>query len=104
MRRQRARPERGLEDVQPARRLGGERDAAVVAARKNGKVSHLVAHVVSAGPREQSDFRCGLALKDALKARLPHYMIPKKVVFDEALPMTPNGKLDRRALTARENG
>ena len=78
--------------------------AAVVAARKNGKVSHLVAHVVSAGPREQSDFRCGLALKDALKARLPHYMIPKKVVFDEALPMTPNGKLDRRALTARENG
>ena len=78
--------------------------AAVVAARKNGKVSHLVAHVVSAGPREQSDFRCGLALKDALKARLPHYMIPKKVVFDEALPMTPNGKLDRRALTAREDG
>lgn len=78
--------------------------AAVVAARKNGKVSHLVAHVVSAGPREQSDFRCGLALKDALKARLPHYMIPKKVVFDGALPMTPNGKLDRRALTAREDG
>ncbi len=78
--------------------------AAVVAAHKNGKVSHLVAHVVSAGPREQSDFRCGLALKDALKARLPHYMIPKKVVFDEALPMTPNGKLDRRALTAREDG
>lgn len=78
--------------------------AAVVAAHKNGKVSHLVAHVVSAGPREQSDFKCGLALKDALKARLPHYMIPKKVVFDEALPMTPNGKLDRRALTAREDG
>lgn len=78
--------------------------AAVVAAHKNGKVSHLVAHVVSAGPREQSDFRCGLALKDALKARLPHYMIPKKVVFDEALPMTPNGKLDRRSLTAREDG
>lgn len=78
--------------------------AAVVAAHKNGKVSHLVAHVVSAGPREQSDFRCGLALKNALKARLPHYMIPKKVVFDEALPMTPNGKLDRRALTAREDG
>ncbi len=78
--------------------------AAVVAVHKNGKVSHLVAHVVSAGPREQSDFRCGLALKDALKARLPHYMIPKKVVFDEALPMTPNGKLDRRALTAREDG
>ena len=28
-------------------------------------------------------------------------MIPKKIVFAEALPMTGNGKVDRRALAAQ---
>lgn len=83
------------------RRLPQVKGAVVVPAMKDGRISHLVAHVVSAVPRTESDFREGLALKEALKSDLPHYMIPKKVVFHDLLPMTPNGKIDRKALAAR---
>ncbi len=74
---------------------------AVVCAVKDGRVNHLVAHVVSAVPRAESDFREGLKLKEAMKESLPHYMIPKKIVFCDSLPTTPNGKVDRKALQAR---
>lgn len=79
-------------------RLPGVKEAAVVLVRKSESSAHLEAHVVSAYPREGSDFREGLALKEELKAILPHYMIPKKIIFRDALPMTPNGKIDRKAL------
>ena len=71
---------------------------AVTCAMRDGRVNHLVAHVVSAVPRAESDFREGLKLKEAMKESLPHYMIPKKIVFCDALPTTPNGKVDRKAL------
>lgn len=80
------------------RRLPEVAAAAVTATYRDGKVSHLVAHVVPARPLEQTPFREGLALKERLKATLPHYTIPKKVAFRDSLPMTGNGKLDRRSL------
>lgn len=79
-------------------KLDSVAQAAVVPAKKDGVITHLVAHVVSATERTESDFREGLKIKDALKETLPHYMIPKKVVFRDSLPMTGNGKLDRKAL------
>ena len=40
------------------------------------------------------------ALRRALAAHLPDYMIPSRFVRLDALPMTPNGKIDRNALPA----
>lgn len=80
------------------RRLPEVAAAAVAPVYRDGKVSHLVAHVVPARPLADTPFREGLALKERLAEFLPHYMVPKKIAFREDLPMTGNGKLDRRAL------
>ena len=38
-------------------------------------------------------------LKDWLKNRLPDYMLPSQLVVLDQLPKTPNGKIDRKALS-----
>lgn len=40
----------------------------------------------------------GEALRAALAARLPAYMVPTRVIAVERIPVTPNGKADRAAL------
>ncbi|AVH66608.1 non-ribosomal peptide synthetase [Nostoc sp. 'Peltigera membranacea cyanobiont' N6] len=42
-------------------------------------------------------------LRNFLKKKLPDYMIPAAFVFIEALPLMPNGKINRRALPAADN-
>ncbi|NOK23759.1 condensation domain-containing protein, partial [Corallococcus carmarthensis] len=73
------------------------RDAAVVV-RGEGAEARLVGYVVGkpgqkveAGP-----------LRERLRVKLPEYMVPPVLQVLEAMPLTPNGKVDRKALPAVE--
>jgi amino acid adenylation domain-containing protein/non-ribosomal peptide synthase protein (TIGR01720 family) len=65
----------------------------VVIAREDGGERRLVAYVVG-------DSVDGAELRVHLKQRLPDYMVPSAFVPVDAIPLTPNGKLDRRKLPA----
>ncbi|HYL05134.1 MAG TPA: thioesterase domain-containing protein, partial [Thermoanaerobaculia bacterium] len=68
--------------------------AAVVVARGSGAAAQLAAYVV---PRPGSAVERG-ELRRWLAASLPEHMLPSACVELPALPLTPSGKIDRRAL------
>jgi len=68
--------------------------AAVVANRPDGGHARLVAYVVGAGEVTPDGLRA------ALRATLPDYLVPSVFVPIDAIPLTPQGKVDRRALPA----
>ena len=55
----------------------------------------LVAYIVATPGAPRPD---PAALRQALRNRLPDYMVPQHVVLLDALPLLPNGKLNRAAL------
>ena len=69
-------------------------DAVVVVREEVAGDKRLVAYVGAAPGCEPT----GEALKAYLEERLPSYMVPGMWVILEALPLTANGKVDRRAL------
>ncbi|HST59374.1 MAG TPA: amino acid adenylation domain-containing protein, partial [Longimicrobium sp.] len=75
------------------------REAAVLARDVAGGDRRLVAWWVSVSDTAEAD---GPALRAHLKALLPEFMLPSAYVRMEKLPLTQNGKLDRRALPEPE--
>jgi amino acid adenylation domain-containing protein len=75
-------------------RLPGVREAVVLARQDDPDPGsrRLVAYVVAEGEGKVS------ALRDALRAQLPAYMVPSVFMPLDKLPVTPNGKVDRGAL------
>ncbi|KAF9322964.1 hypothetical protein BG006_001914, partial [Podila minutissima] len=76
-------------------------DAVVLALGKEAS-KRLVAYVISKAEENAVDdpSQLALELRTYLVSRLPEYMVPSAFVRLDAFPLTPNGKLDRRALPA----
>ena len=69
---------------------------AVVLPRKDrlGRVISLQAVAAATGEPQEEQVR------QALASMLPEYMVPRRILFCRALPMTVNGKIDRRKAAA----
>jgi amino acid adenylation domain-containing protein len=77
----------------------GLSDVAVLAREDTPGEKRLAAYVVPAGDRTLGVDQ----LRTYLLEKLPDYMIPAVFVTLEALPLTPSGKVDRKALPAPDS-
>ncbi|HET7229444.1 MAG TPA: amino acid adenylation domain-containing protein [Longimicrobium sp.] len=75
------------------------RDAVVILREDAPGAARLVAYVTAAEGRTVD----AAALRGAAVSRLPEHMVPSAIVAVDAIPLTPNGKVDRAALPAPES-
>ncbi len=81
----------------------GIRESVVTVREENPDDKYIVAYLISRNPDETELEK---KLRNFLKEKLPQYMIPSAFVWLDKLPLTPSGKVDRRALPEadRTNG
>ncbi|MGA9118032.1 MAG: amino acid adenylation domain-containing protein, partial [Bacteroidota bacterium] len=72
------------------------KEAVVMARQDSPGEKRLVAYIVSLWESHPTVAE----LRGYLKGHLPEYMIPSAFVFLDAIPLTPNGKVDKRSLPA----
>lgn len=75
------------------------REAVVVAQEETKGERKLIAYVVASGENNG----LGRDLRTFLKQQLPEYMVPARFVMLQSLPLTPSGKINRRALPSPSN-
>ncbi|HYR12097.1 MAG TPA: MupA/Atu3671 family FMN-dependent luciferase-like monooxygenase, partial [Longimicrobium sp.] len=88
-----------LGEIESALRAHPAVREAVVVARGEGAAARLVAFYVPAAdvPAPEEG-----ALRAALQEVIPEYMVPAAFVPLEAMPLTPNGKIDRKGLPTED--
>jgi amino acid adenylation domain-containing protein len=75
------------------------RESVVVVREDEAGDKRLVAYAI---PQTAQSAQVG-ELRQFLKEKLPDYMVPNAIVILESLPLTPSGKIDRRALPAPDS-
>lgn len=79
------------------RKLPGVENAVVLPMERRGKIDYLHAFLTTSEVVEDA-FQTSQKLREGLHKNLPDYMLPRRFTFLDKMPMTPNGKVDRRAL------
>jgi len=78
----------------------GVSEATVIVREDTPGDARLVGYVV----REAGGETNSADVREQLRRRLPDYMVPAALVTLERMPLSPNGKIDRRALPAPDIG
>ena len=78
--------------------LCGVKRGAVAQRTCDGKAESLTAFVIREGDLITDDYFGRKAVRTALREKMPSYMVPKRIIFLDELPVTNNGKLDRNRL------
>lgn len=78
-------------------RLPGVEGAVVFLQQKEGAGEGLTACVLQ-NPAEDTSYTRRKWIRNAMKERVPTYMVPRRIVFFSDFPVTMNGKLDRKKL------
>lgn len=87
-----------LEDVEKNLvKVDGVEKAVVIPVYEEGKVKYLKAYCIYSKTIE-SAFQTQKTVKKLMAAFVPDYMIPRKIQFVNEIPMTPNGKADRKRI------
>src|SRR5262249_9674178 len=92
-----------LGEIESALRSHSQVQDAIVTVYEQGDQKQMVGYVIArrdeAAPvRSAGDVGLGRLLQEELHKMLPRYMVPSAIVVVENWPLTPNGKIDRRAL------
>lgn len=75
------------------------RSCCVIPVWKNNRVDFLCAFVALSKNLKESDLKLIVRIKKDLGDKIPAYMVPKKIVLVDEVPLTINGKIDRRGLS-----
>ena len=68
--------------------------SAAVVVHKQGSIEYIVGYYTSEGNQDLPD------IQETLMAELPSYMVPSQLIKIDQMPLTPNGKIDYKALPA----
>ncbi|NEQ64995.1 MAG: amino acid adenylation domain-containing protein [Symploca sp. SIO2D2] len=79
------------------------KETVVVARKDNSEDQRLVAYIVLNQQQESTQESPLIPqIRQLIQQQLPEYMVPAAFVLLDTFPLTPNGKIDRRALPAPE--
>jgi iturin family lipopeptide synthetase B len=74
------------------------KEALVMVKGENTRDKYICAYLVAEQQEEQEEEISITAVREHLGSELPDYMIPQYFVQLDSIPLTPNGKVDRKAL------
>ena len=93
-----------IDEVESALRAQDGVAAAAALVLGSGAAARIVGYVTAGDGADPSDHALTSAVREGMRRSVPDYMVPASVLLLDEFPMTPNGKLDRRALPAPDAG
>lgn len=76
--------------------------AQVLPVKREGKIQNLAAFIAfEKGKKPEDTYENRKMIRSRLREMIPGYMVPKKIIFIDEMPLTQNGKCDRKALAER---